>query len=642
MTVLVLLAYLPLLDDLAAQVSAYVLFLCLVSLAAQRWPLIAPGRWLLLALTLAGGLNVYHAYHTFAGQEGGTALLATMLALKLLETRRLRDLRVATVLYGFLLIGQFLFDQSPWLALYLGALLVADFALMADLNARVARSPVLSALRTAASLTLQALPLALVLFVLFPRLSAPLWSLGQVQEEARSGIKDWLEPGSISELVIDGQLAFRVRFDGTVPNPDGLYWRGPVLWSTDGRRWLPAERGRLPPPQPLARAEERIAYSITPEPSGQRWLFALDLPVESGTGARIAGDHQVLTDRRIEDGRSYRLVSALSYDTGELDLAHEVAGLELPENITPRMRRLVDTWTRGAQGPEDVIREALAFFNREPFHYTLLPPRLGDNPADEFLFETRRGFCEHYASSFALLMRVAGIPARIVLGYLGGEVNPIGGYLILRQSDAHAWVEVWLAGKGWTRVDPTAAIASARVERRGLLEGLASGMPVRLRLEDAGVFPRLVHGLRLLADSLDAGWRDWVLGLSRERQQRMLDLAGLGYLREYGLAIAMVTASAAVLAMLLTALLRGDRRQEPLDRIYGSFCRKLAGVGFRRLPREGPVAFADRVSAVRPDLRGEIDEFLALYLPLRYGSAGGSDETKELRRRVARFRPSRG
>jgi hypothetical protein len=305
------------------------------------------------------------------------------------------------------------------------------------------------------------------------------------------------------------------------------------------------------------------------------------------------------------------------------------------------MRALAESWKTGSGDADNVVRAGLAYFNREPFHYTLLPPKLGANPADEFLFETRRGFCEHYASSFALLMRIAGIPSRVVLGYLGGEINPIGGYLILRQSDAHAWVEVWLEGKGWTRVDPTAAVASSRVESSGLLSGLASGMPVRLRLEESGLLLQMIHNLRLLADGLDIGWREWVLGLSRERQQRMLELAGLGYLRDYGLAIAMITASSVVLAMLLMALLRTDRRRDPLDRLYSRFCRKLARVGFHRRVSEGPVDFCARVATARPDLKAQLDDFLRLYLPLRYGGEIGKDETGKLTGLVVRFRPAR-
>jgi transglutaminase-like putative cysteine protease len=642
MTALVLFAYLPLTTELAVQVSLYFGLLVLLRFAALRWPVLTPGRLLLLPLTLAGGVNVYHAYHTLAGQEAGTALLATMLALKLLELHRQRDVRILTVLYGFLLVSQFLFDQSPWLALYLGVLLVADFAVMADLNARAPSAPVVSALKTAARLTLQALPMALVLFTLFPRLSAPLWSLGPADERGRTGIKDWLEPGSISELVIDGSPAFRARFEAKIPDPETLYWRGPVLWITDGERWRPADTRSLPvEPAPLARAQDRIAYSITLEPTIRRWLFALDLPVDSGGGTRITSDFQVLADKRIEGHRSHRLVSALRYDTGEIDLEHELAGLQLPDNVTPRMRELVQDWQTQSRGPGDLVRVALEHFNREPFHYTLLPPPLGENPADEFLFETRRGFCEHYASAFALMMRIAGIPSRVVLGYLGGEVNPMGGYMIVRQSDAHAWVEVWLSGQGWRRVDPTAAVASFRVERSGLLEGLAAGAPVRFRSDDAPMLTRLIHTLRLVGDTLDQGWRNWVLGLNSERQQRMVDRLGLGHLKEYGLALAMLIAGSVVLGLLVASLFREQRQCDPLERLYRRFCKKLEGIGYRRRNHEGPADFSARVAAARPDLQASLDAFLALYLPLRYGPGGDAKQLRELSRCVRLFHPTR-
>jgi transglutaminase-like putative cysteine protease len=639
-TGLLALAYLPLSTHLALQVSALVAGLVLLRLATLRWPRLSPGRWLLFPLTLAGAVNVYQAYHTLAGQEGGTALLATMLALKLVETRTLREIRFGTILFGVLLIVQFLFDQSPGLALYLGALLIADMALMIDVNFRTASRPLVSALRIAGRLTLQALPLALILFVLFPRLSAPLWSLGRAEGEARSGMSDWMEPGMVSDLVLSGEPAFRVRFDGPRPDADALYWRGPVLWYTDGRRWEPADQGILPSaPAAAARLEDRIAYAITMEPSGQPWLFPLDLPVAAPPGTRLAADFQLVAGEKINSVKRFQLVSALRYNTGELDPEQEFTALQLPENVSPRMRAQVQAWQAEASTAADLVRLALAFINREPFYYTLQPPRLGENPADEFLFETRRGFCEHYASSFALLMRLAGIPSRVVVGYLGGEPNPIGDYLIVRQSDAHAWVEVWLEDQGWIRVDPTAAVAPERIERFDALDRLASGAPVRFRLDESAMLVRWVHNLRLLADGLDAGWRDWVLGYSSERQHRLLQTFGLGFLRQYGLALAMMISVSIVLAVLVMGLLRSDHQRDPLQNIYARFCRKLKRAGFERGPGEGPADFARRVVIRRPELRPSVDAFLALYLPLRYGQRRDRNGLRELEQRLADVRP---
>lgn len=644
MTLLIALAWLPLTAVMKPQISAYIGILLTLRIASLHWPAFEPGRWLLLPLTLGGIANVLAAYRTIVGQEAGTALLGTMLALKLLEMHRLRDVRVATILFGFLLVSQFLFDQSPLRALYLGVLLLLNVALMADLAARVdrGRAAVSFALRIAARLLVQALPLTLVLFVLFPRLSAPLWNLNPTDDKARSGVKDWLEPGSVSELVISGELAFRVWFDGPLPPEERRYWRGPVVWHTDGRRWTgwpdgaPLGKGM----QPAAFGEE-IAYRVELEPSGKPRLFALDLPVEVPVDAQVLADFQVLASKSIRDTQSYRMVSALRYETGELDLNQEAVGTQLPDNVTQRMRTLVEDWQRGAAGPEEVVRRALEFFNAEPFHYTLLPPKLGTNPADEFLFETRRGFCEHYASSFALLMRIAGIPARIVLGYLGGEYNGIGNYLIVRQSDAHAWVEVWLEGRGWVRVDPTAAIAPWRVQRSDLLDGLGAGAPMRFRLADVGLPRRLAHDLRLLGDALGTGWRDWVLGLSSARQQRMLDMVGLGFLRECGLALALVVAATVVLGLLLSALTRATAPRDPLERIYAAYCKRLARVGLPRRASEGPLDYSGRVIVARPDLRPTVESFMASYIPQRYGAGGRPEDQRELERRVRRFRPRR-
>jgi len=644
MTLLLGLAWLPLISDIAPRVSVFTGFLLALRLASLRWLVLLPGRWLMLPLTVAGMVAVLSDYKTFVGRDAGAALLATMLVLKLLEMHRVRDLRVGTLLFGFLLVSQFLFDQSPLRALYLALLLVLDFALMADLTARVGegRRALISALRIAGRLCLQALPLVLVLFVLFPRLSSPLWSLSQQRDRGQTGMSDWMEPGSLDRLVLSPEPAFRARFDGPVPPQDKLYWRGPVIWHTDGRRWTGWPAGLpLGVAERLVDTSEQVAYQVELEPTGKPWLFVLDMPVRVPDGARILGDFQVKDSTAVSDNRAYRAVSALSYETGGLDLDQESVGTQLPENITERMRSLVAGWQREVGSREELVHRALAFFREEPFHYTLFPPKLGANPADEFLFVTRRGFCEHYAGSFALLMRIAGIPTRIVLGYMGGEHNPLGDYLIVRQSDAHAWVEVWLRGRGWIRVDPTAAVAPERIERSDLFEVLAAGAPLRFRLEDVGTLRRWVHDLDLLGDAITTGWRDWVVGLSRTRQQQMLETLGLGHLRAYGLALALIVAAGAVLGIFLAVLTRRTGSRDPLERIYTGFCKRLARIGLPRRPGEGPLDFAQRVTAARPDLRVPVESFMAVYLPQRYGAYPRPAGRRELERKLRRFRPRR-
>jgi hypothetical protein len=298
------------------------------------------------------------------------------------------------------------------------------------------------------------------------------------------------------------------------------------------------------------------------------------------------------------------------------------------------MRDLVAGWQAGG-GPQQVIDRALAHIRGSDFYYTLLPPPLGDNPADQFLFETRRGFCEHYAGAFALLMRIAGIPARIVVGYQGAELAPWGNWYLVTQAEAHAWVEVWLQGQGWVRVDPTAAIAPQRVERGGLLDRLGAGTPLRFQLDETGILVRAVHRMRLLAAAAGVAWQDWVLDFSLARQERLLAAVGLGHLRQYGLALAMVVVATVVLGLLTLALVRGADRREPLERLYRQFCDGLARIGLPRGPSEGPLDYARRVVAARPDLREGIEAFMARYLPARYREAGAADLTAiktELRR----------
>jgi hypothetical protein len=303
------------------------------------------------------------------------------------------------------------------------------------------------------------------------------------------------------------------------------------------------------------------------------------------------------------------------------------------------MRRLVEAWRAEGESDWGVVQSALRFFNREAFHYTLVPPLLGANPTDEFLFESRRGYCEHYASSFALLMRLAGIPSRIVLGYLGGEPNPVGGYHMVWQSDAHAWTEVWIAARGWVRVDPTAAVDPLRIDNREASRVLGAGSSVRFTLEQADMLVRLARNLRLFADSMDAAWQDWVLGFSLADQLALLQRLRLGELREYGLVALLLPALALTLGLLVLGAMRERHRRDPLAASYAVFCRRLARVGLTRRPSEGPVDFAGHVAAARPDLAPTVERFMRLYLPARYGAAQPSQTPKALAAVLRGFRP---
>ncbi len=644
-------AALPLLPALDARIGVFIAAVIALRALVIRFPRLQPGMPVLVLLTAAGGLNVVDAYRGIAGQAPGTALLLSMVALKLLEARGKRDLRVMLLVLGFVLVVQFLFDDSMWRALLMVAVLIASFALLRDLNLPAPPPGTLpratTGLRSAGVMAAQALPLALVLFVFFPRLDAPLWDLGLDNAYAITGLKDWLEPGSVKDLVVSGEEVMRVRFDTEPGIPvEEMYWRGPVLWHTSGNRFLPASAGAFP--EAMAAVEplsEPLVYTVLLEPSDQHWITALDAPLEAPRRARLTADLQVLADQAIAERRLFRLRSAMDYRVANISLDEELAALELPDTVTPRMQALVQDWTRDEPAPEEVVRRALAFYNEQPFRYSLLAPDMGPRPMDAFLFEERVGFCEHYAASFTLLMRMAGIPTRIVLGYLGGERNPYSNDLLIRQSDAHAWTEVWLEGKGWTRVDPTAAVAPERVDQDRRLSNMGAGAPVRFRLDDTSTVGRAIYNLHLAAQAFNVAWRRWVVGFSSMQQQDIVRGLGLERLREFGLVVLMAVGSIGIMLAWGLWLARPRAPSDPVVAAYQTFQRRLRqrDATLARRAGEGPLDHLVRLRRRSPELAAAAKDIVDAYVRLRYADTPVTDAaTARLRRLVQGFRPRPG
>lgn len=605
----------------------------------QPWP-----RWLKMLLTLAGVAGVLLQYGTVIGPQGGVALLIFLSGAKLLETQTPRD-RLGLLFVGcFLLVAYFLNSQSLALAAYM---VVAAVALVAAMIANAQPEPDPRATFSLASrLLLQALPLALLLFVLFPRLQGPLWGLPQ-QSAAQTGLSDHMSPGDFSQLSQSDEIAFRVEFATALstksPEPGSLYWRGPVLWDFDGRTWQ--TRLALPPNPIRGKGHgQAVSYSITLEPHRQRWLFLLGLPrtwppnlpqVESSLGP----DLQWLAKAPITQRLRYQIDADLDYrlDPDGLSAAARARTLALPEG-NPETRTLARQWAANAKTDRGIVEQALSHFRSEPFFYTLNPPRLGDDSIDDFLFRSRRGFCEHYASTFVFLMRAAGVPARVVTGYQGGELNPLGNYWIVRQRDAHAWAEVWLVDQGWTRIDPTAAVAPNRVER-----GLNAALPAGERrtglmtLNGNWLMP-----MQLTWDLFNNQWNQWVLGYNQDRQRQLLARLNPFLATWQGMAWGLAAAGGGLL-LLMAALIRprlGYRKVDPACRLYAHFCRRLARCGIARAASEGAADFAARTTALRPDLAVSIWQITQLYLALRYGRSDISD-LSEFKQAVSAFRPRR-
>jgi protein-glutamine gamma-glutamyltransferase len=575
-----------------------------------------PNKWLLIAVALSCVAGIALSYHTLYGRDVGVAMLTVMMALKVMEMSKPRDTMVVVLLAYFLVVTNFFYSQSIPTAIYMLLVVWVITATMISLQLKAARLRVVSVLRQAAMMILQGIPIMLALFLLFPRVQGPLWGLPQINYSAKSGLSESMAPGDLSSLSLSDEVAFRVLFEKQPEKPAQLYWRGPVLWNYDGRSWraglnLTARELKVEALGPPLR------YTVTMESHDRYWLFAIDLPLVVPRDAYVTTDYQLLSRRIVRERLRYDMQSSPQYRIGvdESPVTLRLAR-RLPPEASPRARALAAQWRAQGGDDRDIVSRALGMFRDQPFLYSLEPPKLGADPVDEFLFQTRSGFCEHYASAFTFLMRAAGIPARVVTGYLGGEINPVDGYVVVRQSDAHAWSEVWLAGEGWIRVDPTAAVSPLRIER-----GLAAAVPeIDRPLLTRSTFDWL-NQARYAADAVANSWNQWVLGYNPERQVRFLAQFGLAEVTWQNMVIILTAASGMIILVLsLVLLLRlNSRRLDPVQRAYASYCDAMAKRGAARKMSEGPKDFAARVSMQFPELRETAQKITALYISLRYG-----------------------
>lgn len=602
----------------------------------------APSLWLRILLSALLISAVYIHYGSLLGRGAGSALLIAMLALKLMEIKESRDIYITVFLGYFLIIIGFLFTQNLWMAGYMLVVVTLLTAVLNDLN-RIHYTAVASNIRFAAVLLLRALPLAMVMFVLFPRIAGPLWGLPNDAYTGMVGLGDEMAPGRISELIQSDAVAFRASFEGNIPPPPQRYWRGPVLWQTDGMAW---RRGPLidpisdSKPAPSIISGDPVTYTVTIEPHNQRWLYALDLVATAPEDTRLTADHLLIRPFPLRERLRYTVTSYPNGIATRLNDFERQRALQLPAGGNPRARALARDWRRRFHDPAEVVQQALLMFRNEDFIYTLRPPLINKDFVDHFLFDTRKGFCEHYAASFTFLMRAAGIPARVVTGYQGGEYNPIGNYLIVRQRDAHAWSEVWLSGHGWTRVDPTAAVAPERIELSIDNSPQLIGGAIRFEMPQVTWLEGLWRETRYSWDALNNKWNQWVLSYGAERQANLLGWLKVGGFRWQSTAILLLAAAGAFLVgIVIIVLMRERRDDDAIVRTYRDFCRKLARRGLSRRSCEGPFDFATRIIYQRPDLAKQVRNIVKQYATLRYGTYQTSSALDMLRRDVRRFRP---
>jgi transglutaminase-like putative cysteine protease len=591
-------------------------------------------RWIKLPMLALLTLAVVVSYGNIVGREAGAALAVGLLVLKLLETETIHDVRVGVGFACFALMTALLFDQGLVATAVVVLGLLPALATLRALEPAQATYSLQRSLLPSLGLLAAALPLALLAFLLVPRLSTPLWGAPS-RDEATTGLSDSMTPGNLTDLLTNDNPSMRVSFDGAPPPPDLRYFRAYVMWVYDGRGWryIPTRRAKAAPPAPIE-VESSVDYQISLQPTHQRVLPTLDVPLAAPAQARLQADREVFADKPVDDPLNYRLRSAVRYRLQPtLDDRSRHLGLRLPVGFNPRTHALARQW-RQQYGDDDaaIVRAALALFRDGGFSYTLAPAPLGRDSVDDFLFNTREGFCEHYSSAFTVLMRAAGIPARVVTGYQGGYWNELGGYLLVRYSDAHAWSEVWLAGRGWVRVDPTAAV---RPERVSLGAAAAAGDQLAWYRND------WLQGLRNRWDIVNRWWDKGVIGFDALRQRGLLTPFGVRETDTRMLVMLLALGSLLFIAIGLAWALSRRQWRDPLRGSLHELERKLARKGVARKVGEGPRHYLQRAARAFPTQRDELIALMRSYLELRYAHDEPPHESlRRFQRAVRNFRPA--
>ncbi len=569
---------------------------------------------IIILITLTAFITIVYFQGFKLNREISVTILAAMTVLKILETNTKRDAWMVVTLCYFVILTRFFYSQDLLLVIYLflSVLIITHtlFILQHDnkkdfLDKRE--------LKQTLGLLATGLPLAVLFFLFFPRLGSPIWGSPDFFGSGKTGIGDSMSPGSISQLFSDDSTAFRATFKGSIPNNSDLYWRGPVLWDFDGKTWNTNQR-QTSKKTFIASNDTGtlVSYEVELEPTGQKYLFALDYVKTAPTGSTLKADQQLITENDINQLRHYTALSQFkAYNSNELLSPEDFARLKyLPPSFNPKTKALIQQWKRQVHSPLELIKKILTHFATDEFYYSYSPPLLMGDTVDQFLFETKSGFCEHYASAFTVMMRAAGIPARIVTGYQGGILNE--GYLLVKQSDAHAWAEVWIQNKGWLRVDPTSAVSPLRVEQ---------GSQALIRQNARNWLDN--SWSRKLGERYDAirhNWNKWVREYNATKQKAIFKVIGFDSVN--GRAIIIVLGTIILITTLLVLFFlyinRPKRKQSPYDKIQKKFKLLFLKHGLTAEENLGLLEFSKKATEYFPQSKNSIQQFTTLYLRLRF------------------------
>lgn len=598
-----------------------------------------PGKFILFLLTIMLLTGIIFSYHTLIGRNAGSAMLLGLLCLKLFEIKSFRDIALIINLALFSIVINFLFNQTIPVAFAMLLALIFLFSALISyqhdykklnkikpLPLSLIRANEKQHFKLAFKMLLQAIPFAIILFILFPRVDGPLWGLPEDAFSATTGLSDTVSPGRISQLSNNTSVAFRVKFNSAIPKSNMLYWRGPVMWNFDGYNWTAPEKERVALKKiQFTGVGTKTHYTITLQPHNNFWMFALDIPSNLPTNSQLTTDIQVLSALPVQKLTRYKLSSYTSYMLPKNSKITMERYLRLPESHSTasgsnlsKSRKLINE-LKDKSNPLNTVKNVLNYFSTQDFYYSRQLPLLYNNPVDEFLFETKRGYCEHYASSFTVLMRLAGIPARIITGYQGGEINPIDNYMTIRQSDAHAWSEVYLEEKGWVRIDPTAAIPADNIENTEDALRLNSNSKKPSYLYNSNWLSKQMKQMRFAWDAINNRWNQWVLGYNNKRQKAFFAAIGIPEITWQGLSQLLFSILAILTGILaLNIFSNKNKTKNKVKNNYSKFLNKLKKHKLIKATSEGANDFCHRAIIKLPEQKNAIIQITLLYQQLRY------------------------
>ncbi|MBV7434167.1 DUF3488 and transglutaminase-like domain-containing protein [Cardiobacteriaceae bacterium TAE3-ERU3] len=598
--------------------------------------------WLGLAAVLPIGLLlIYSNYRSQSLTFSFLALLALMGTAKMLESRNERDCKILFLLELTLMMAFLMYSQS--IAIFIYLLFVLGYILLVQMRIaqRGNRVILLGRWQEIGKLLMLALPFTILLFFFFPRIQ-PSWGIPRNENQAVTGLPDEMDMGDIASLVQSNEPVFRVRFaNNELPPPSERYWRGTTLWSFDGKNWRQRNNDmRIQPSNIQYNQESEFSYDLMPVKDSLKWLPALELSFSFPDALQIGGSYQLKLPDNHKVPARYHLKSAVDYRTvGALDDATKAAALQLPDDVAiPQTRALAERLYH--ESGENAVGFAKAFadyIQDEEFYYTLEPPP-GMGNVEQFLFEGRMGFCEHYASAMTQAARSVGIPARIVIGYQGGEHNPLNDDFLVREESAHAWVELWDDARGWFRSDPTAAVAPERINQAQLN---ASSLQ---RGEDQRAFgTRLAENMASFAwlrnayGAANAFWQDWVIDLNRDQQGSLLEKLGLkGAGNKLLIAILLFCTMAGGTLLWLWWQRRPRHDDDDVAKAVRLLLKRLEHSGLRKRNRESVADFLLRIAPyMQKENSAELKRISARYEQARYY---GNENNSQLIDSIHRFR----